>query len=362
MSDFSPETDGATAAPEVYVSCHSSSARSHAAAEIAQGLATRRSGVIERLEDIGPGCTSTVVAVDGCSSACGARLLETHGVTPVASFTLDALTAVAGEEIDPEAPGVVDAAERLVRRGASPRRPRRSAPAAAAHPAHGRSHTVDDYLLAIDWLTSPVGPCGALVENAPTLAAHVSTILGVSRPTAGELLNRLEAQGLVRRGPSKEIVLSAEGRLLADAASRSHRILERFVVETLGFGVAECFEQARRLAPSFDAVAIDRLEAALGAPDRCPHGWPVDPERARSEAADLVSLAALPLGLRGIVERLPELDEVALAGLEEAGAVPGVAVRRIGGASADGFRVEIDGAERSVAGFAAAVVLVRLAA
>ncbi len=50
-----------------------------------------------------------------------------------------------------------------------------------------------------------------------------------------------------------------------------------------------------------------------------------------------------------------------LVALEYA-AVPGVAVRRIGGASADGFRVEIDGAERSVAGFAAAVVLVRLAA
>ena len=60
-----------------------------------------------------------------------------------------------------------------------------------------RGHTVEDYLRAVDTLTAPIAECGALTTDAPTLAAYVSKALGVSRVSAGAMLQRLERLGLV---------------------------------------------------------------------------------------------------------------------------------------------------------------------
>ena len=295
-------------------------------------MAARRAGSFGTIDDVTSDGATAVVAVDGCSSACGARLLEARGVTPAAALTLDDVHAD-GRSFDE----TVVVAATLVDRGVVPRRARRLAPPSAS--ASPRVHTVDDYLIAIDWLTSPVGKCGALVENAPTLAAHVSTTLAVSRPTAGETLNRLEQHGLIRRGATKELVLTASGRATADRAVRAQRILECFTVDTLGYDLITCFVHARRLAPSFDVGAIDRLAKSLGNPDRCPHGWPIDADAGRALATAFLSLAALAPGSPAIVELLPENDLEWLNELVDAGLVPGATVVRTG---AEGGKVTIE--------------------
>lgn len=337
---------------EVFVSCRSSSPRSHIAAEVAGELAARRSGSVRPLDVVTAEGAAAVVAVDGCSSACGARLLEAHGVTPAAALTLDDV------DVDRRSFGdSVGAAAALVERRALTRRARRPSPPSSPHSA--AVHTVEDYLIAIDWLTSPVGPCGARVENAPTLAAHVSTTLGVSRPTAGEMLNRLEQQGLIRRGASKELVLTSAGRAATDPSVRAHRILERFAADTLGYPIDECFGHARRLAPSFDDEAIARLDRALGHPRRCPHGWPVDAEEARSEAGRLLALAALPPAAAATVELLPENDAAILADAVEAGLLPGARVVRADRSPAGIVAFTVGGVGHALATPSAAAVLVR---
>src|SRR3989304_1428118 len=60
---------------------------------------------------------------------------------------------------------------------------RRAAPASPRRKR--RVHTADDYLQAIHLLSSPVVDCGAVLEDVPALAAHVSRVLGVSRRRAG---------------------------------------------------------------------------------------------------------------------------------------------------------------------------------
>ena len=342
---------GTQVRPETYVSCRSQSQRSHAAGVIARELATRRAGSFRTIDDVTSGGAAAVVAVDGCSSACGARLLEAHGVTPTAALTLDDIHAD-GRSFDE----TVAVAAALVDRGVVRRRARRLAPPSASAPP--RVHTVDDYLIAIDWLTSPVGKCGALVENAPTLAAHVSTTLAVSRPTAGETLNRLEQQGLIRRGATKELVLTASGRAAADRAVRAHRILECFTVDMLGYDLVTCFVHARQLAPSFDLEAIERLANSLGSPDRCPHGWPIDAAAARALGAAFLSLAELAPDTPAIVELLPENELEWLDEMVDAGLVPGARVVRTG---SEGGRVTIDvqGRKGRLDAVAAASVLVR---
>ncbi|MGB8349296.1 MAG: iron dependent repressor, metal binding and dimerization domain protein [Gaiella sp.] len=245
-----------------------------------------------------------IVALDGCAAGCQARWLDAQGVRSTSTLKLE--PAGAGGP----------------RTAAMPQRRARRLPPVAP-PAHpNRTNSLDDYLLAVDALTAPVVACGAVVD-APTLAAHVAQILGVSRPAAGEMIGRLEKEGLVFRGERKEVLLTPSGRTAADVLLRRQRILEHFVVETLGYDLADCHEEARGLAPGFDEDALERLWLALGKPDRCPHGRPIDAEEARRTARKLIALSAAQPGSTVHVDRLDEGNRERLRALGDAGIRPG---------------------------------------
>ena len=73
-------------------------------------------------------------------------------------------------------------------------------------------HSVDDYLETIYFLAFPVGEYRPATKGAPALAVRVADMLGVSRASAGEMLKRLESEGLVERGEQKEAILTPKGR------------------------------------------------------------------------------------------------------------------------------------------------------
>ena len=53
---------------------------------------------------------------------------------------------------------------------------------------------------------------------------------------------------------------------------------------------------------------IERLEERLGHPDRCPHGWPVDPSAERDENPKLKPLSEVGAGETVTIRRLAEHD------------------------------------------------------
>ena len=348
--------------------CRGGTATTQLAAEVAAAL--DRLGVAEATSDAAQAVAAArrgrrVVALDGCASACRARLLEAQGVGVEPGLNLAELG------VDVEAAAEADvrrlAAEAAARLGRHDRPSTRSGQhrRRLVHPPVARrstrAHDVNDYLLAIDALASTSVECGAVAADAPTLAAHVSLLLGVSRPSAGEALARLQARGLVTRGAQKQVVLTPRGRDAADRIVRRHRLLERFAVDYLGYPSGECFERARILERAFDDDAIERLHDKLGSPERCPHGWPVDPRRARAEGDELCTLLALPEGARATVARIVERDGALTLRLFELGLVPGVDVaveqRR---SDPLGLSVRIAGALRDVdidAGAAAATLV-----
>ena len=101
-------------------------------------------------------------------------------------------------------------------------------------------------------------------------------MLGVSRASAGEMLKRLEKEGLVERGEHKEAILTATGRERAERVVRRHRIIERLLTDFMGYTAAEAHVHADELGDTFTDEMIERMEEKLGHPERCPHGWPVD--------------------------------------------------------------------------------------
>src|SRR4051794_41844423 len=97
-----------------------------------------------------------------------------------------------------------------------------------------QGHSVDEYLETIYFLAFPIGEYRPQSSGAPTLAARVAEMLGVSRASAGEMLKRLEAEGPVERGEHKEAVLTQAGRGRAGHGVRKHRVRERPLPDPVG--------------------------------------------------------------------------------------------------------------------------------
>jgi DtxR family Mn-dependent transcriptional regulator len=223
-------------------------------------------------------------------------------------------------------------------------------------------HSVEDYIETIYFLAFPVGEYRPATKGASTLAVRVADMLGVSRASAGEMLKRMEADGLIERGEHKEAILTPKGRELAERVVRRHRIIERLLTDFMGYTPAESHVQADLLGDTFTDEMIERIARQLGNPDRCPHGWPVDTEFEQAENRELAPLADLDPGMRAQVVRLAEHDGDLLHWYYDEGFVPGTEVE-IRNADADRgvLTVRRNGDEIEIADRAAAGLFVRAA-
>ena len=228
--------------------------------------------------------------------------------------------------------------------------------------ALGHGHSVDEYLETIYFLAFPIGEYRP-AHGSHAIASRVAEMLGVSRASAGEMLKRLKAEGLVDRGEQKEAILTPTGIERAERVVRKHRIIERFLTDFMGYTASESHVQADELGDTFTDDMIERINERLGYPDRCPHGWPVEPEVEQAENAGLVSLSELPVGREGEIVRLAEHDGDLLHWFYDEGYVPGTIVEvREAQPAAGQLKVTVDGSERGIAEKAAQGLYVRVAA
>jgi len=224
-------------------------------------------------------------------------------------------------------------------------------------------HTVEDYLETIYFLAFPIGEYRPDAKGSSTLAVRVAEMLGVSRASAGEMLKRLESEGLVERGDHKEAILTPQGRSVAERVVRRHRIIERLLTDFMGYTAAEAHEQADMLGNTFTDDMVERIAEQLGQPDRCPHGWPVDTNFEQAENRELKPLADLEPGSRAEIVRLAEHDGELLHWYYDEGLVPGTRVElRRAEPAAGQFALTVDGDERAIGEKAAAGLFVRPAA
>jgi Mn-dependent DtxR family transcriptional regulator len=210
-------------------------------------------------------------------------------------------------------------------------------------------HSVDEYLETIWFLAFPIGEYRPAGTATPALASRVAEMLGVSRASAGEMLKRLEADGLVERGEHKEAILTGAGRKRAERVVRRHRIVERLLTDFMGYTPAEAHVYADELGDTFSDDMIERMEEKLGHPERCPHGWPVNTDLEQAENRELAPLSALGAGDRATIVRLAEHDGDLLHWFYDQGLVPGAEVEvREAQPAAGQLTVKVNGAERAV--------------
>ena len=171
------------------------------------------------------------------------------------------------------------------------------------------TNTAQDYLKVIwaatEWEQSAVTVTG--------LAARI----GVRAATVSDGIRRLTEQGLVVHEPYGSVELTAAGRTHAIAMVRRHRLIETFLVETLGYPWDEVHDEAEVLEHAVSDTLVDRIDAALGHPVRDPHGDPIptadgDP---RTPSASRLTDAAQEMPLT--VVRISDSDPAVLRYLAE---------------------------------------------
>jgi len=128
----------------------------------------------------------------------------------------------------------------------------------------------------------------------------------------------------------------------------------------MGYTGAEAHVHADELGDTFSDEMVERTWERLSRPDRCPHGWPVDPVFEQEENKELQALGELAAGTRATIVRLAEHDGDLLHWFYDEGFVPGQDVEIAAAQPEAGqFTVRLDGDERAIGEKAAAGLFVK---
>ena len=149
--------------------------------------------------------------------------------------------------------------------------------------------------------------------------------LGVTPGTVTATVKRLADRHLVDHRPYHGVTFTHEGRRQAVSAIRRHRIVERFLADTLGYSWSE----ADRLAPTFEHDLPDEVEDRmfdrLGRPATCPHGFPI-PGREQDTIPEMPALYELVAGDVAEIALPSSTDPEIVRFLDELGVRPGVRI------------------------------------
>jgi DtxR family Mn-dependent transcriptional regulator len=185
--------------------------------------------------------------------------------------------------------------------------------------------------------------------------------LGVTPASASGMVKRLGELGLVTHQPYRGVTLTEAGQRVALEVIRHHRLLELYLVETLGVPWDRVHDEAEVLEHVLSDQLEELIAAKLGDPTHDPHGDPIPSRDLTLEEPVTESLQSLPAGARGVFTRVSDSDPAMLRYLADRGIAPGaelevverqpfggplfvrigVSVHPLGGELARAMRVEV---------------------
>jgi len=117
----------------------------------------------------------------------------------------------------------------------------------------------------------------------------------LTRPASvTDMMKKLKTKKLIQYQPYKGFRLNVEGKKVALAIIRRHRLWEFFLSEKLKFEWDEVHEVAEELEHVSNRKLVDKLDEYLGFPKFDPHGDPIPDVHGKMENFQRVSLAELP--------------------------------------------------------------------
>ena len=202
------------------------------------------------------------------------------------------------------------------------------------------SEAVQNYLRVIHKLQAQDG-------RASTTA--IARALRVTAASATGMITKLAERDHVEHKPYRGVTLTTTGERAALEMVRHHRLLERYLAETLEVPLSDVHNEADRLEHALSENLEAHIAASLGHPTHDPHGDPIPDADLNLAPDEFRPLSLLSAGERAIVRRVPDADASVLEQLCDLGIVPGQVVELR--ASSPGQRLVtlcVDGQEHDV--------------
>lgn len=181
---------------------------------------------------------------------------------------------------------------------------------------------IEDYVKTIyhhtEWQPEPITPS--------VLAAR----LGLAASSVTEMVKKLGVSGLVNHVPYGAITLTDEGRALALTMVRRHRLIETWLVDSIGYAWDEVHDEAEVLEHAVSDRLLEAIAEQLGQPVRDPHGDPIPSMEGMIQVPDAVVLAHAESGHHGAIVRISDRDPELLRYLVEHGVALDAPVEVVG--------------------------------
>jgi DtxR family transcriptional regulator, Mn-dependent transcriptional regulator len=135
--------------------------------------------------------------------------------------------------------------------------------------------------------------------------SRVADAMGVSAPSASEMLKRLEHLGYLDSGP-EGVQLTDAGVRTATQVVRRLRLAERLLTDILKMDLERVYDEACKMEHVISPEVESRLDDVLKRPETCPHGHAIPRPDGVLPPEDVQTLAALPARIPARVTALPE--------------------------------------------------------
>jgi len=168
-----------------------------------------------------------------------------------------------------------------------------------------------------------------LTENGESASTNaLAKKLNVSAPSVTGMVQKMAMSkpALVEYQKHQGVTLTKEGKRAALEVIRHHRLLEAWLVQTLGYSWDEVHEEAERLEHVISEDFERRIAAAMGNPIRDPHGELIPTADLTMPPDRSTPLSSLRPKQTAIIKRVTASDAELLRYLEEINLVPGAQV------------------------------------
>ncbi|MBI3168886.1 MAG: metal-dependent transcriptional regulator [Chloroflexi bacterium] len=181
------------------------------------------------------------------------------------------------------------------------------------------TRSTQDYLKRIYELTE----CGL-----PASTNDLARELDIKPASVTGMVQKLAAEepALVEYHKHQGVTLTPTGKRAALEVIRHHRLLETWLVQTLGYSWAEVHEEAERLEHVISEDFERRIAAALGNPTRDPHGELIPTEDLNMPVDDTTPLSSLRPNQSATIQRVNAQDPNLLRHLDSLGLTPGIQI------------------------------------
>jgi DtxR family Mn-dependent transcriptional regulator len=186
-------------------------------------------------------------------------------------------------------------------------------------------------------------------EGGRATTSALAERLEVSAPSVTAMLKKLASLGLVEHRRYHGATLTRKGERVALEVIRHHRLLEEYLVKTLGLPLDAVHAEADRLEHALSEELEAEIDRSLGFPTRDPHGDPIPGPDLKLDRVQLTPLSTLEAGSKATVERIPDGDVELLRYLSKLKLTPGSRLEVRDSAPFDGpLTVRVGGSDHAI--------------